>query len=98
LVPLLRPSPWLPAARKLLLRLLLRPLRLPKPPRPRPPRPLTLLLRLLRRPPKLPARLLPPRSNLGNEIGSAKPVQVGNDLPGFSILGTCLAGMIEDHR
>jgi hypothetical protein len=89
LAPLLRPSPWLLAARKppLLLRPLLRPLRLP---RLRPPRLLTLLPRLplrlpklLRLPPRLP--LAKPRSNFGNEIVSVKPAQAGDGLPGFSI-------------
>jgi hypothetical protein len=84
LAPLLRPSPWLPAARKplLLLRPLLRPLRLPR-------LPLLLLTLLLRPPLRLPKLLrLPlakPRSNFGNEIVSVKPEQAGDGLPGFSI-------------
>jgi hypothetical protein len=86
LVPYSRLSPWLPAARKLPLRLLPRLLRLLKLLRLlRLPRLLTLLrplrpLKLLRL-----LRLLRQRNNPGNGIVSAKPVQVGSGLPGFSV-------------
>jgi hypothetical protein len=83
LVPYSRLSPWLPAARKLPLRLLPRLLRLLKLLRLlRLPRLLTLLRPL--RPLKL-LRLLRQRNNPGNGIVSAKPVQVGSGLPGFSV-------------
>lgn len=79
-MPFSRPSSWLPAARKPPLRpllLLLLPLKLLR------------LLKLLR-PLRLPRLLRLPlplkkRSNSGNGIGSAKPVQAGSGLPGFSI-------------
>jgi len=99
LVPFSRPSFWLVAARKLpllLLRLLLRLLpRLLL-------RLLTPLLRLLLRLPRLRPRFRlllrkPPRSNLGNEIGSAKPAQVVSGLPGFSISGYSLNASQRTH-
>jgi hypothetical protein len=82
LVPFSRPSFWLPAARKPLLRLRLLLLLL------RPLKPLRLLLLRLRTLLLRPLRLLlrpKKRSNSGNGIGSVKPVQVGSGLPGFSI-------------
>jgi len=89
LVPFSRPSRWLPAARKPLLRLLPRPLRLPMPLRPlrllMPLRPLRLLMPLLRLLLLRLLRRLKRRSNPGNGIVSAKPVQAGPGLPGFSI-------------